>query len=117
MATLTAPAPTKASTCPRCRGGHEVYLYMRNQFEFDVERARGFVKDGREPVEVDDESVQTAVDRSEIFEQHIDHVTPSVPGIISYVFYRTETGEVITAQLLIDGHHRAARCMRDQLPF
>ena len=117
MATLALTEPKKATTCPRCRGGQEVYLYMRNQFEFNVERARGIVKDGREPVEVDDESVQTAIERSEIFEQHIHHVNPSIPGIISHVFYRTEAGEMITAQLLIDGHHRAARCLRDELPF
>lgn len=117
MADVVATRPTKAAACPRCCGGHEVYVYFNNQFEFDVDRAREFVRDGREPVEVDDESVQTAIERSEIFNSHIDHVDPSIPGIISFVFYRTPEGETVEAQLLIDGHHRAARCQRDGLPF
>ena len=40
MATLVAPLTTRSATCPRCRGGREVYLYLHNQYEFDVDRAR-----------------------------------------------------------------------------
>jgi hypothetical protein len=117
MAKQRRKAPSQSSDCPRCCGGREVYIYWKNQYEFDVDRARDFVKDGRKPVEVEDESVATAVDRSDIVKAHIDHVNPAIPGIISYLYYRTESGEQITAQMLIDGHHRAARCLRDRLPF
>lgn len=117
MATLAEPQITRVPGCPRCKGGREVYHYMHNLYEFDVDRAREFTKDGREPVEVDDESVAEAVDNSRIYDDHVSHVDPTKPGIIAHVFFREDDGEIVKAQLLIDGHHRAARCLRDQIPF
>ncbi len=117
MATLVEPQSTRVAGCPRCQGGHEVYHYMHNMYEFDVDRARVFTQDGREAVEVDDESVTEAIENSTIHDDHVGHVDPSKPGIISFVYFRTDDGEVVKAQLLIDGHHRAARCLRDQVPF
>ncbi len=39
---------------------------------------------------------------------HIDHVDPSVPGI---------AGQRLGGICLMDGNHRARRCLRDGLPF
>ncbi|MBX7102853.1 MAG: hypothetical protein K1X57_02150 [Gemmataceae bacterium] len=117
-ATATLPAPGDAATCPRCRDGRESYrYYFRGRFEFDVDRARVFTSDGRETVEVDDESVRTSLDRSEYDECHVDHVDPTIPGIIAHVWCTDDDGEEVHGHLLIDGHHRAARCLRDGLPF
>ena len=102
----------------RCtRGSGEVYWYMSNMYEFDVELARQLAGDGREPVEVDEESVRQSVDDCIIDEEHVGHVDPSIPGIIIAVFHRQPDGETVEGQLLVDGHHRAARCLRDALPY
>jgi len=86
-------------------------------YEFDVDRARALAGDGREPVEVDDESVRESIDNSEMDECHIPHVDPSIPGVIAHVSFENGPGDVVTGHLLIDGHHRAARCLRDGRPF
>src|SRR4051794_11363606 len=99
--------------CPRCRRGPETYWYLRGMYEFDVDRARALAGDGREPVEVDDESVRESIDNSEMDECHIPHVDPSIPGVIAHVSFENGPGDVVTGHLLIDGHHRAARCLRD----
>src|SRR5262249_50956848 len=79
--------------------------------------ARGFTSDGREAVEVDEESVRLSVEDSEMDEEHIDHVDPTIPGIIAHLHHRTPEGELLQGHVLIDGHHRGARCLRDGLPF
>src|SRR5436305_1162295 len=56
----------------------EVYWYM-GLYEFDVDLARDLVQDGRESVEVDDDSVRTSVAGSEINKSHIARVDPSIP--------------------------------------
>lgn len=75
------------------------------------------VADGREAVEVEEDSVRASVHDSVIHDAHIDHVDPSFPGIIAHVFYRTEEGESVQAHVLIDGNHRAARCLREGRPY
>jgi hypothetical protein len=113
-------APVPAAACPHClrKDGTEVYRYhLGDGYEFDVEEARRLVGDGRGPVEVEPESVQKCVEYSRIFESHLDHVNPSAPGLIAHIWYVTEDGETIHGHLLIDGNHRAARCLRDGLPF
>ncbi len=107
-----------ATACRRCtHRGRETYLYLDRSYEFDVDRARTLVQDGREPLELEDESVRQSVRRSEIDAEHVDHVDTSHPGIIAHVFYRTADGEEVQAHLLIDGNHRAARCLKEQRPF
>jgi hypothetical protein len=113
MASLKAP-PNES--CPRCWEGHEYFWYL-HLYEFDVELARKFVDDDREPVEVDEESVRLSVEESVLYECHVNHVDPTIPGIITHVFYPAESGERIHAHVLIDGHHRAARCMKENRPF
>ena len=105
-------------TPPCCvKDGSEVYRYLSRNFVFDVDRANELVRDGREPVEVDEESVRYSVDRSEICVAHIAHVDPTRPGIIAHVQVRTEEGEQVTGHVLIDGNHRAARCLELNRPF
>jgi hypothetical protein len=79
--------------------------------------ARELVRDGREPVEVDEDSVRTSVAGSEINKNHISRVDPTVPGIIAHVRYQTDDGHVFRGHVLIDGHHRAARCLAEKRPF
>jgi glutamate-1-semialdehyde 2,1-aminomutase len=118
MALVEQVEKASATDCPRCRRiKGEVYLYLYNTYEFDVDRARVLVSDGREALEIEEESVRTAVERSDIDDCHIPHVNTDYPGIIAHLFHRTPDGEVVGAHLLIDGNHRAARCLREQRPF
>jgi len=118
--TETAPAVNTPSkeTCHRCEHPfkHEYYWYL-GLYDFDVTRARAMVADGREPVEVDEESVRASLEKCSMCWPHVDHVDPRYPGIIAHVRYRTNDGEMIYGHVLIDGNHRAARCLRDGLPF
>jgi hypothetical protein len=103
--------------CPRCRNGKETFTYLDGQYKYDVDRARTLAADGRAPVEVEEDSIRDAMRESAMDECHIDHVDPSIPGLIAFIEYRFDDGELVTAHVLIDGHHRAARCLRDGLPF
>ena len=110
-----ADAPAE---CPRCRRrGPEFYQYLQHHYEFDVDAARLLAADGREPVEVEPESVRDSVRLSKVYGQHVDHVDPTFPGIIAFVWFTTDDGETFRGHLLIDGNHRAARCLRDDRPF
>ena len=115
---MASPETAIATECRRCRNrGREVYLYLDRAYEFDVDRAREIVADGREPVELEDECVRQSVAHSDIDDEHVDHVDTSRPGIIAHLFYRTIDGEEVQAHLLIDGNHRAARCLKEQRPY
>jgi len=105
------------STCPNCASGAETFWYMAHKYLYDVDHARQLVSDGRESVELDDESVRFSVDTSEINAAHLPHVNTEYPGIIAHIRYRTEEGEMVHGHLLIDGHHRAARCLELGIPF
>src|SRR5690242_1715471 len=69
--------------CQRCRGksGKETFFYMHGQYKYDIDRARELVQDGREPVEVEEDSVQASVDECDLDDFHLAHVDPSIPGI------------------------------------
>ncbi len=105
------------STCPHCATGAETFWYMAHKYLYDVDYARRLVSDGRETVELDDESVQFSVETSVINRAHLPHVNTKYPGIVAHIRYRTEEGEMIYGHLLIDGHHRAARCLELGIPF
>lgn len=111
------PQTMSRENCPRCRGGRETFRYYRGVYLYDVDKARVITQDGRETVEVEPESVRESVENCTVDDFHVAHVDPRFPGIIACVEYRAEDGELIQAHLLIDGHHRAARCLRDGLPF
>ena len=102
--------------CRRKRKGGETYRYFKRNFLFDVERANEIVRDGREPVELDDESVRGSVDSSRICKPHVAHVDPARPGIIAHVQCLADDGELIKGHVLIDGNHRAARCLELESP-
>lgn len=103
--------------CKNCRGGPETFWYMRRRYVYDVDMARRFTSDGRETVELEPDDVRSSVEESDINEEHIDHVDPTFPGIVAHVLYQDPDGELLRGHVLIDGHHRAARCLRDGLPF
>ena len=90
----------------------ETFWYLHELFVFDVDHANRIVQDGREPVEVDEASVRMSIaERADINWDHVAKVDPSRPGIIAHVCYRTEEGQIHTGHVLIDGNHRAARCL------
>jgi len=102
--------------CSRCQRDREFFYYMHDTYKFDVDMAWEFIDDTCEPVEVDEESVRVSVDRSIVDEEHLTHVDTQYPGLIAHVQFHDE-GDVVKGHLLIDGNHRAARCLREQKPF
>ena len=104
-------------SCPHCAGGPETYGYMKKAFVYDVDLARRIVADGREPVELDASDVAYCVDNSRIHKQHLDHVDPKYPGILAHLWGPGKDGTLEHGHLLIDGNHRAARCLRDGLTY
>jgi hypothetical protein len=102
--------------CSRCRDilrrGRQTYSVEGElgQYVFDVELALRIVNDGKHPTA----EVPTGMLRrmllvnAEHHAAHLDHVDPSRPGII---------GQRFGGICLIDGNHRAHRCLRDGLPF
>ena len=109
------------SECARCqlnaKDGGEVFYHRKKTFKFDVDLAIQIVSDGREPVDVDDDSLRLTLLKTEVDEQHLPHVNLGRPGIIANVTYPLEDGQTITAHLLIDGNHRAARSLKEGRPF
>jgi hypothetical protein len=111
---------TKTRLPPCCRRkfqGGETYRYFSCNFVFDVEVANKLVADGRDPVELDDQSTRKSVEMSHICKPHVAHVDSTRPGIIAHVQCEADDGEVIKAHVLIDGNHRAARCLQLNRPF
>lgn len=105
---------------PENRSGEykeEIYYYLHWSYVFNVQQANQIVDDGREPVEVDEESVRYAVETSDLTAEHVALVDLDRPGIIAHVSYTTNEGETIKGHLLIDGNHRAARCLKLGRPF
>jgi hypothetical protein len=103
--------------CKRCRPLGEEYFTYWDLYRFDVCRARELVADGRDAVEVDDDSVRYCVDTNRIHKHHVAHVDPKFPGIIAHVFFTNPDGGTAQGHVLIDGNHRAARCLREKRPF
>ena len=89
---------------------------MRRRFIFDVDLARRIVSDGRSPVELDRDDMQFSLERCEVNFNHVPHVDPTIPGIVSHVFF-PQDGEIIQGHVFIDGHHRAARALQLNQPF
>ncbi len=105
------------ATCPHCVSGIETYGYLKRSWVYDVDEARKIVSDGRSPVELEGDDVTYLVDNSRIHAQHIDHVNTAYPGILAHLWGPGADGQTEHGHLLIDGNHRAARCLRDKLPF
>jgi len=80
--------------------------------------ARELVHDGtHEAMELEPEDVAYSVGRCEVNEGHLAHVDPSIPGIVAHIYYPNDDGELVHGHRLIDGHHRAARCLQLGIPF
>jgi len=103
--------------CRHCRTGEETYSYLKERFVFDVDEARQIVLDGREPVEIDEESLQKDLKSTRIYRDHLLHVDVQYPGIIAHVFFPMPDGTDAHGHALIDGNHRAARCRELGRPF
>jgi hypothetical protein len=115
---IARPPEQNQEKCPHCvPDAHETYRYFGRDFVFDVDRAREIVSDGREPVEVDDGSVRACPSDTRIHRQHLDHVDTKYPGIIAHISVVTHDGEYAKGHTLIDGNHRAAKCLESGRPF
>ena len=108
---------TSEEECPHCRSGAESFRYFQGAYKFDVDLARQIVGDGRQAVELDPDDVRHSVDISRIYPQHLPHVSTEFPGIIAHVWGPGPRGRWLHGHLLIDGHHRAARCLQLNLPY
>lgn len=110
------------TACSRCRRTErnrgETFWCYNKTFIFDVDEARKLVaQPGRELFELDEDDVAASIDRCEINEQHVAHVNPDIPGIVAHVYFRDDDGTVVHGHRLIDGHHRATRCVQLNQPF
>ena len=118
MSSLTE---VSANICPRCQlntvQGDEVFYHRKDTFKFNVDLAMQIASDGREPVEVDEESLRQSLLDCIVTQEHLPHVNLGRPGIIADVTYVFDDGQQHTGHLLIDGNHRAARSLQDGLPF
>lgn len=118
MPPVTTVSPSECARCQlNAEDGGEVFYHRKNAFKFDVDLAIQIVSDGREPVEVDDDTLRRALLDTEVDEQHLPHVNIGRPGIIANVTYHLDDGQTVTAHLLIDGNHRAARSLQVERPF
>jgi ubiquinone/menaquinone biosynthesis C-methylase UbiE len=90
---------------------------MDGLYLFDVDKALQIVGDGREPVELEPDDVRFSVNTYPVSRDHVGHVDASRPGILAHVWYPAEQGTTIQGHRLIDGHHRAARCLDEGVPF
>lgn len=111
------PKDAVMEECPHCAGGEETYGYHKRSWVYDVDQARELVSSGREAVELECDDVRYLVDSSRIHTQHLDHVDTQYPGILAHLWGPGADGAWEHGHLLIDGNHRAARCLRDGLPF
>jgi len=97
--------------------GSETFNFLKRQFVFDVDKARRITQDGRKPVELDRDDVLHAVDTARIYIEHVPHVRLKHPGIVARMRVTGADGSVMEGDLLIDGHHRAAKCLQSGVPY
>jgi predicted nucleic-acid-binding Zn-ribbon protein len=104
-------------TCPRCRlnsSKRKQQIYMVSgelgEYIFDVAKARRILREKPHPIfhVMPDLIEKMLVVNVEHTPEHIDHVNPHNPGIIA---------QRLGGWALIDGNHRARRCLRDAKPF
>ena len=104
--------PSKRKAEPK-----ETFWYLHEMYVFDVDRANALIVDGREPVEVEEESIRMSLaETAKLTPDHIPTVDPTRPGIIAHVEFEDD-GQVFRGHVLIDGNHRAARCLELERPF
>ena len=107
-----------SQSCAKCKSkGRETFWYMRHRYLFDVDLARKIVSSGHQPMRLNLRDLRLEVESSELDEQHVAHVDPKIPGIISHIFFPEADGSEVHGHILIDGHHRAARALQLKQPF
>lgn len=106
--------PTECKICNAT--GRETFRFMSEKFIFDVDLAREIVQDGREAVELDEDDIRFSLAKCHLHKEHIPHVDVKYPGIIAHVWF-PQNGEQVRGHRLIDGHHRAARCLELGVPY
>ena len=103
----------RQSNCKICSqrelGGAEVYELKGpgGTSVFDVEKAKEIVA-GRQPVLVPADDLAPLLAASHYEEAHLSHVDPDNPGIL---------GQRFSGVFLLDGVHRAARCLQQGKAF
>src|SRR5579871_3290723 len=115
----TSEAPPNQTECRLCRDRRpETFSYLDGLYLFDVDHALRLVQDGREPVELEPNDVRFSVKTySSLRRGHVPHVDASRPGILAHVWYTRDDGTTVQGHRLIDGHHRAARCLDEGAPY
>lgn len=104
--------------CSICAArGAETYGYYRRRWVFDVDRARKLVSDGRQPIELSAADLEFCVETTRIHWMHVPHVDVQYPGIMAHVWHTHADGRRTHGHVLIDGNHRAARCLMMGRPF
>ena len=104
--------------CSRCnRTGGEVFRCFKKEYVFDVRKACELTSDGREKIELEPDDVRYSVGKNKINEGHVTHVDPSIPGIVSHLYHQEDDGSLLHGHRLIDGNHRATRCLQLGIPF
>src|SRR4029077_19114680 len=94
---------------PTCCGGEkedEIFEFLGNAYVFNVNLANELVRDGRTPVEVEEESVRYSVETGNLVREHIAHVNPDRPGIIAHVSYTKANVECFRGNVLREGNTR-----------
>lgn len=107
----------RAEGCPRCAQRPDVFSYLGGRFRFDLCRARELAENEYEPVEVEEDSIRACLGDVALGPAHAEHVDPTLPGIIAHVRLESSPGEEAEGHVLIDGHHRAYRCLQEGRPF
>ena len=115
---MTQTLPASDAACAICDArGSETFRYLKQRYVFDIDKARQFAGDGRYPVELDEEDVRFSLIKVRINQEHTKHVDTTIPGIVAVVFYENDDGTQVSGHRMIDGHHRAARCLELGIPF
>lgn len=94
----------------RALGGREVFELTGagGTSIFDVERAKQICSDGRTPQLAPADALALLLPSTHYEEAHLLHVNPDVPGIL---------GQRFSGAFLLDGVHRAVRCLREKKDF
>lgn len=117
MAVASRRKKKTSSRQKKAKASRETFGFMSKNYVFDVTKAIKIVQDGRESVELDDDDVRFSLQKVSINHDHLKQVDVSRPGIIAIVHAFDHEGRVVKGHRLIDGHHRASRCLELDIPF
>lgn len=104
-------AGRKTLPCPVCssrrqKGTIEVYVVGEGEdrYFFNVDKAKTMVGEGRAAIAIAEPSLRRMIMVNDYSPAHLDHVKPDRPGIMV---------ERFGGAVLMDGIHRAVRCLKD----